>query len=128
MTGTKNPDAAKPMTIEEQNFFGRLAGAGFEPARAMAVEDSKRLHEMASHIHQVRERLSGISDHHLRNALKKDLKKAEGNLTREMFVIYQLPYFTWSDGLSLEVIMPKPLGAGRQPPPNVKIWWGKPPN
>ena len=128
MTGNKYADPTKPMTVEEQTFFGRLAGAGFELKRPMTAEDSKRLHEVALHIYQMRERLSEISDHHLRNALKKSLKEAEGKLTQEMFVIYQLPHFAWSDGLSLEVVMPKPPGAGRQLPPNIEISWRKPPN
>jgi hypothetical protein len=125
VTGNKYADPTKPMTVEEQTFFGRLAGAGFELKRPMTAEDSKRLHEIALHIYQMRERLSKIGDHHLRNALKKALKDAEGKLTREMFVTFQLPQFTWSDGLSLEVVMPKPRGAGRQPPPNVEISWKK---
>jgi hypothetical protein len=128
MTAPKYTDAAKPMTIEEQTVFGRLAGAGFEQKRPMTDEDSKRLYETALHIYQLRERLSEISDHHLRNALKKSLKEAEGKLTREMFVIYQHPNFAWSNGLSLEIVMPKPPGAGRQLPPNIEIFWRNPPN
>jgi hypothetical protein len=128
MTAQKYADATKPMTVEEQTFFGRMANAGFEPKRPMTDEDSNRLHELASHIFQLRKGLSEISDHRLRNALKKSLKEAEGKLTREMFVIHQLPQFTWSDGLSLEIVLPKPPGAGRQLPPNVKIFWRKPPN